>query len=75
MSEQLQFRFRHTQGDVGPLSLPVNLTVQQTKERLFEIWPKGWVSPNTQASQISYLTYGPANRPENIAETFTEIEP
>lgn len=53
MSEQLQFRFRHTQGDVGPLSLPISLTVQQTKERLFAAWPKdgplGETGPNSPA--------------------------
>lgn len=41
MGEQLLIRFRHTQGDVGPLSMPASLTVQQAKERLFAAWPRG----------------------------------
>ena len=41
MAEQLLVRFRHTQGDIGPLSLPFNSTVQAAKERLFTSWPKG----------------------------------
>lgn len=40
MTEELSIRFRHTQGDIGPLSVPATSTVQAVKERLFSSWPK-----------------------------------
>lgn len=53
MAEQLSVRFRHTQGDIGPLSVPVTSTVQALKDSLFGSWPKdGPLSeggPNTPA--------------------------
>jgi len=40
MGEQISLRFRHTQGDIGPLTVPLTSTVQALKERLFNTWPK-----------------------------------
>eukprot|EP00884_Botryococcus_braunii_P015405 jgi/Botrbrau1/2548/Bobra.0079s0035.1 len=37
----INLRFRHAQGvDIGPLSLPDSLTVQELKDRLLAEWPK-----------------------------------
>lgn len=33
-------RFRHTQGDIGPLKYPGEATVQQIKDSLLADWPK-----------------------------------
>ncbi|KAK9868978.1 hypothetical protein WJX84_001375 [Apatococcus fuscideae] len=33
-------RFRHTQGDIGPLKFPSTSSVQDVRERLFADWPK-----------------------------------
>ena len=41
MGDSLNIRFRHTQGDIGPLKLPSSTTVQAVKERLLSQWPKG----------------------------------
>ena len=41
MGDSLNIRFRHTQGDIGPLKLATSTTVQAVKERLLSQWPKG----------------------------------
>lgn len=36
----IQLRFRHISGDIGPWQFPDSATIQQVKERLFADWPK-----------------------------------
>jgi hypothetical protein len=40
-SDELQIRFRHTLGDIGPFSFEDNSTVQSVKELVFSKWPTG----------------------------------
>ncbi len=41
MSEDIELRFRHTSGDVGPLKCAGTMSVGAVKERLLSEWPKG----------------------------------
>lgn len=51
MAEDLQIRFRHTSGDVGPFVYSDATTVQQLKEKLLADWPKeGPLSNESPAS-------------------------
>ncbi|BDA48807.1 probable membrane-anchored ubiquitin-fold protein 4 [Coccomyxa sp. Obi] len=40
MSDDIELRFRHTSGDVGPLKCAGTMSVGAVKERLLSEWPK-----------------------------------
>jgi len=37
---QVQLRFRHTAGDIGPISFHDSVSIQQVKEKVVAEWPK-----------------------------------
>jgi hypothetical protein len=41
MSDEIELKFRHVSGDIGPLKVAGSCSVLQVKERLFAAWPKG----------------------------------
>lgn len=38
--DEVNLRFRHTQGDIGPTKFTVSTSIQNVKERLLTLWPK-----------------------------------
>ncbi|EIE18185.1 hypothetical protein COCSUDRAFT_45596 [Coccomyxa subellipsoidea C-169] len=40
MSEDIELRFRHTSGDIGPIKCAGTMSVEAVKERLLPEWPK-----------------------------------
>jgi hypothetical protein len=40
MSDEVNLRFRHTQGDVGPSKFAVTTSILNVKERVLSLWPK-----------------------------------
>lgn len=40
MAEEIQIRFRHTSGDLGPYTFQDSATIQDVKEKLISEWPK-----------------------------------
>lgn len=40
MAEDIQLRFRHTAGDLGPYTFQETATIQEIKEKLVAEWPK-----------------------------------
>ena len=40
-SEQLTLRFRHHDGDIGPLTFPDSATIGEVKDKVISEWPKG----------------------------------
>lgn len=41
MLDDIELKFRHVSGDIGPLKLPGSCSILQVKEKLFAQWPKG----------------------------------
>lgn len=41
MLEDIELRFRHTSGDVGPIKCAGTLSVEAVKEKLLAAWPNG----------------------------------
>ena len=41
MSEDIELRFRHTSGDIGPIKCAGTMSVEAVKEKLLPEWPKG----------------------------------
>lgn len=41
MGSEIQIRFRHTSGDVGPFAFPPSSTVLSLKERVIQEWQSG----------------------------------
>jgi hypothetical protein len=41
MSDEIEVKFRHVSGDIGPLKVPGSSSILQVKEKLFAAWPKG----------------------------------
>ena len=41
MSDDIELKFRHVSGDIGPLKVPGSSSIVQVKELVFAQWPKG----------------------------------
>mmetsp|Transcript_32126 Transcript_32126/g.58470 ORF Transcript_32126/g.58470 Transcript_32126/m.58470 type:complete len:121 (-) Transcript_32126:277-639(-) len=61
MSSEIQLRFRHTSGDIGPISFPESASIQQIRETILLQWPKdGPISKEApaQVSEIKFIVSG-----------------
>ena len=41
MSDDIELKFRHVSGDIGPLKVSGSSNILQVKEKLYAQWPKG----------------------------------
>ena len=41
MSDDIELKFRHVSGDIGPLKVSGSSSILQVKEQLYAQWPKG----------------------------------
>lgn len=41
---EVQIRFRHQGGDIGPLSFPLGTSVEAVKQKVYASWPTGEVT-------------------------------
>ena len=41
MSDDIELKFRHVSGDIGPLKVPGSSSIVQVKELVYAQWPKG----------------------------------
>ncbi len=41
MSDDIELKFRHVSGDIGPIKVPGSSSILQVKELVFAQWPKG----------------------------------
>ena len=41
MSDDIELKFRHVSGDIGPFKVPGSSSIVQVKELVFAQWPKG----------------------------------
>ncbi|CAL5223633.1 g6177 [Coccomyxa viridis] len=75
MSDDIELKFRHVSGDIGPLKVSGSSSILQVKEQLYAQWPKDGPVSTDKPSAASDLRLILGGKFLDNSETLNDLRP